>query len=71
MTIVTTRTSKLRLANEKDAWEAGQKSCVGMYEYYKRKAEEGVADAASKMKTQLEVIEGYAEFTGVRGLVDH
>lgn len=68
MTIVTTNSSKLRRATEKDAWEAGQKSCVRMYDYYKNKAAEGDEQAASRIEKQIQVIEGYAEFTGVRGL---
>lgn len=68
MTIVTTNTQKLKRATEKDAWVAGQKDCVGMLSYYKKKAAEGDEQAAGRIEKTIKIIEGYSEYTQVNPL---
>lgn len=70
MGIITSGAYKLKQASEKEAWVAGQKSALGMLQYYRKKAAEGDDSAAERIQKTIDIIKGYAEFTGETPSVD-
>uniref|UniRef100_A0A7S4SCE2 EF-hand domain-containing protein n=1 Tax=Alexandrium monilatum TaxID=311494 RepID=A0A7S4SCE2_9DINO len=68
MSIVTSKTKELKRATEREAWEAGQRTSVGMLEYYRKKAAEGDKECEDAIEPTKAVIEGYSQFTQVNPL---